>query len=191
MRLLPGWRVEIHRAVLGRRRTSREAGNQDGRDCSVCCHVPTAPLSERKLRRVFSAYWGMRAAVIIQAVAAPHVETTHASPILLSVTGVAPNPISPLGPFVCRCCDAIRSCGSVGCAAARASFTHAARNASRRCVQFDQDDRWVRLSLAIGTPCNFRVAFHTGEHLHFVAMLTSKPRFSGTRARRMGGAGRC
>jgi hypothetical protein len=29
----------------------------------------------------------------------------------------------------------------------------------------------MRLSLAIGTPGNFRVAFHTGEHLHFVAMV--------------------
>jgi hypothetical protein len=40
---------------------------------------------------------------------------------------------------------------------------------SRRFLQVDQDGWWV--SLAIGTPGNFRVAFHTGEHLHFVAVV--------------------
>jgi hypothetical protein len=43
--------------------------------------------------------------------------------------------------------------------------------AARKWFKTDQDGLWVRLSLAIGTPGNFSVAFHTGEDLHFVGMV--------------------
>jgi hypothetical protein len=47
----------------------------------------------------------------------------------------------------------------------------AAHNASSRRLQLNQDGLWVWLPLTIGTPGNFRVAFHTGEDLHFVGMV--------------------
>jgi hypothetical protein len=46
-----------------------------------------------------------------------------------------------------------------------------ARNGSKQRLQFDGDGQWVRPSLAIGTPGNFRVAFRTGEDLHFIGMV--------------------
>ena len=45
------------------------------------------------------------------------------------------------------------------------------RNASRRCLQFDQDGWSVWLSIATGTLGDFPVAFHTGEHLHLVSVV--------------------
>ena len=54
---------------------------------------------------------------------------------------------------------------------------HRARNAWRQRLQFDDEGRRVRLTRAIGTPDKFRVAFHAGEHLHFVTMVD---RFRGT-----------
>ena len=45
------------------------------------------------------------------------------------------------------------------------------RNASRRCLQFDQDGWSAWLSIVTGTLGDFRVAFHTGEHLHLVSVV--------------------
>jgi hypothetical protein len=72
-----------------------------------------------------------------------------------------------------RRASALRRASRVGQAVALASFTHRrAQMLRHRRLQFNQDGLLgVRLSRAIGTPGNFRVAFHTGEDLHFVGMV--------------------